>query len=243
MRLASAGWHPVHPSMLTLDGVGFSYSSHGPHVLENVSLHVPAGTATGLFAASGSGKTTLLRIAALALRPTAGTVVIADQHVSSTRFAVPSALRRKVGFVLQSPRASTNPRLTLRRIIAEPLSFADGRRTPEARAYADQIMKLADTVQLSPDLLNRLPHQVSDGQLQRACMARALALDPQVLLCDEPTAMLDAPTTAVIMRVIAERVGRGTTALIASHDGALLNATCGTVKQLESQVTLRGRTS
>lgn len=218
--------------MLTLDQVSFRYSTRSPQVLDEISLGVPTGTATGLFAASGSGKTTLLRIAALALKPSSGTVVIAEQPVSRTGYAVSPTVRRNIGFVVQSPRASTNPRLTLQRIIAEPLALADGRRTPDPKAYADQINELADTVQLSPDLLERLPHQVSDGQLQRACLARALALNPQLLLCDEPTAMLDAPTTAVIMRVISDRVERGTAALIASHDRVLLDVTCGVVRSL-----------
>lgn len=219
--------------MLDLDTVTFGYPGSDVNVLDGVSLHVATGTAMGLFAPSGAGKTTLLRIASLSVPPTSGTVSIAGQPVRGARFAVPAAIRRKIGIVVQSPRASTNPRLTLRHIIAEPLSFADRLRTPKPSAYTAQLSELADLVQLSPDLLERLPHQVSDGQLQRACLARALALDPQVLLCDEPTAMLDAPTTAVIMRVIRSRVRAGAAALIASHDRALLDVVCDQTRPLE----------
>jgi peptide/nickel transport system ATP-binding protein len=218
--------------MLTLDAVSYRYPGSSTDVLEGLSLQVPGGTATGLFAPSGAGKTTLMRIASLSLRPTSGTVAVAGRTVTGTRHRVPRSIRRTIGMVGQSPRAATSPRLSLQRIIAEPLSFADGRRTPDPEPYAEQIAELAEIVQLSPDLLERLPHQVSDGQLQRACLARALALDPQVLLCDEPTAMLDAPTTAVIMRVIAGRVDRGAAVLIASHDHAVLTATCDELRSL-----------
>ncbi|MBB5790135.1 ABC transporter ATP-binding protein [Jiangella mangrovi] len=212
--------------MLSLRNVSASYPGAGRPVLDGVTLDVPGGVAVGLLSPSGSGKTTLLRVAALLLAPSSGTVVIDGTELRGTRFAVPAAVRRSIGYVVQSPRSSANPRLTLRRIIAEPLSFAAGLRTPKAEAHAEQIAELADLVQLSPDLLDRLPHQVSDGQLQRACLARALAGSPRVLLCDEPTAMLDAPTTAVVMRVIARHVETGAAALIASHDRALLEATC-----------------
>ncbi|MCL3818678.1 ABC transporter ATP-binding protein [Aeromicrobium wangtongii] len=218
--------------MLRLDAVSHRYPGSDVDALEELSLEVPGGTAMGLFAPSGSGKTTLMRIASLSLRPTAGAVTVAGHPVSAVRYAVPRSIRRTMGTVGQSPRAATSPRLSLRRIIAEPLSFADGRRTPHASAYTERISELADLVQLSPDLLDRLPHQVSDGQLQRACLARALALDPKVLLCDEPTAMLDASTTAVIMRVIAGRAEQGAAVLVASHDHAVLGASCHVLRPL-----------
>ncbi|MFI5429761.1 ABC transporter ATP-binding protein [Aeromicrobium sp. UC242_57] len=220
--------------MLTLDEVTFCYPGSDTPVFERVSLQVPAGASMGLLAPSGSGKTTLLGVASLSMEPTAGTVAVAGTPITGTGHRVPQTIRRKIGMVVQSPRAATSPRLTLQRIIAEPLSFADGRRTPDASAYAAQVAELADTVQLSADLLERLPHQVSDGQLQRACLARALALDPEILLCDEPTAMLDSPTTAVIMKVVAARVERGAAALIASHDRALLGVTCDVLRSLDA---------
>lgn len=220
--------------MLSLRELTFGYPGVAAPVLDGVSLEVPAGNAVGLQAPSGSGKTTLLRIAACLLAPDHGDVVIAGDVVPGFRYAVPVQIRRRVGMVFQSPRTSSNPRLSLRHIIAEPLSFRDGLRTPRPAAYAEQIDGLAELVQLTDDLLDRLPHQVSDGQLQRACLARALALDPRVLLCDEPTAMLDAPTTAVIMRVIGDRVRQGSAALVASHNQPLLDATCAVTYPLAS---------
>lgn len=212
--------------MLELRELTFGYPGETTPVLDRVSLEVPGGCAVGLKAPSGSGKTTLLRIAAGLLAPAQGEVLIGGEVVSGFRYSVPVPIRRKVAMIFQSPRTSSNPRLSLRHIIAEPLSFHDGLRRPRPAAYAEQIIELADLVQITDDLLDRFPHQVSDGQLQRACLARALALDPRVLLCDEPTAMLDAPTTAVIMRVIGHRVRQGSAALVASHNQPLLDATC-----------------
>lgn len=218
--------------MLSLRDVTYTYPGVSAPVLDGVSLDVPAGQVLGLVAPSGSGKTTLLRVAALLLAPRSGSVRVEDREITGTRFAVPVAVRRRIGIVVQSPRASSDPRLTLRQLVAAPLSFRAGRRTPRPAEHAARVAELADLVQLSPDLLDRLPHQVSDGQLQRACLARALALDPDVLLCDEPTAMLDAPTTAVVMRVVTQRAASGAAVLVASHDRALLDATCTEVRRL-----------
>lgn len=223
--------------MLELHELSFGYPGASTPVLDRVSLEVPGGCAVGLQAPSGSGKTTLLRIAASLLAPDRGDVAIAGDVVSGFRYAVPVSIRRKVGMIFQSPRTSSNPRLSLRHIIAEPLSFRDGLRRPRPVVYAGKVAELADLVQLTDDLLDRFPHQVSDGQLQRACLARALALDPQVLLCDEPTAMLDAPTTAVIMRVVGDRVRQGSAALVASHNQPLLDATCAVTYRLAALST------
>jgi peptide/nickel transport system ATP-binding protein len=209
---------------LRLADITFTYPGSKHAVLEDMSLDVPGGVITGLAAPSGRGKSTLVKIAALALAPDCGRVILDGLAVTGTGFTAPQAVRRRIGLILQSPRNATNDRLRLRQIIAEPLSCRDGRSTPRPDEYASRIDELADLVQLTGDLLDRLPHQVSDGQLQRACLARALALDPDILLCDEPTAMLDAPTAAVIMRIITDRAAEGAAVLMASHDRALLNA-------------------
>ena len=104
-----------------------------------------------------------------------------------TKFSVPAALRGTVSMLFQSPRASTDPRQTLASIIGQPGDIA---------SRSIDVAALAAEVGLTPDLLSRRPHQVSDGQLQRACLARSLAQQPKYLICDEATAMLDAATTA-----------------------------------------------
>lgn len=215
--------------MLELDGLTVRYPGEPRPVLSGFSLAVPAGHTVGVHAPSGTGKTTLLKAAALLLPAEEGTIRVDGAAACGTGYRVPRAVRRKVGIVFQSPRASTDARLTLRRIIAAPLSHDRGRLRP---APTEQVAELADRVQLSEDLLDRLPHQVSDGQLQRACLARALALNPRVLICDEPTAMLDAPTTAVIMGLLRRHAATGAAVLLASHDRALLDVTCETTTAL-----------
>lgn len=219
--------------MLTLDGLTVRYPGRPHPVLTDVSLRVPSGSMVGVNAPSGTGKTTLLRAAALLLAPERGTVRIGDTPVRGTGYRVPRQVRRRVGIVFQSPRASTDSRLTLRRIIAAPLSHDRGRWRPTTEgAVGGHVAELAARVQLSEDLLDRLPHQVSDGQLQRACLARALALDPRVLICDEPTAMLDAPSTAVIMGLLRDHADTGAAVLLASHDRGLLELTCEQTRPL-----------
>lgn len=219
---------------LRLDGITFAYRREGPQILTDLTLDVPGGHCLGLTAPSGSGKSTLLRLAALLLTPSAGSVTVCGERVTAAGYRVDPRLRRRQGLVLQSPRSATNPRLTLRHLIAEPLSAAAGRRRIHPNQHRVRVAELAERVQLTDDLLDRLPHQVSDGQLQRACLARALALGPRVLLCDEPTAMLDAPTTAVIMHILAEEARTGSAVLVASHDEPLLSAVCDDVVAIRS---------
>lgn len=219
--------------MLDVDNVTVRYPGEPRPVLDGVTVRVAAGSRVGLHAPSGSGKSTLLKTAALLLAPETGSVTINGAAASGSGYRVPRRIRRQIGIVFQSPRASTDPRLTLRQIIAAPLAHDAGRMRPSASEHAHSIDALAERVQLSDDLLDRLPHQVSDGQLQRACLARALALEPRVLICDEPTAMLDAPTTAVIMRVLGDHASCGSAVLLASHDRALLDATCDITAALD----------
>lgn len=195
-----------------------------PPVLTDVAISVPAGTIVGLSGPSGAGKTTLARVLALLDAPRAGTVSIDGRVATGTRFAVRGDLRGAVAMLFQSPRASTDPRLTLRSIIAQPAEVS--RRPVDVEAVAVR-------VGLTPDLLTRRPHQVSDGQLQRACLARALAQEPRYLICDEATAMLDAATTATLVRLVeAEAAAQGVGVLLISHDEELLAACCTQVSAL-----------
>ncbi|MFJ6419126.1 ABC transporter ATP-binding protein [Paeniglutamicibacter sp. NPDC091659] len=213
---------------LELEDIAFVHPTANPRgraprrvasLLGGVSLSVPAGELVALNAPSGAGKSTLLRIAAFMLPAASGTV-----GINGTAFGpgarVPAATRRDIGVVLQSPRAAADPRLRLEALVCAPLSFRDGFARPRPKLHAERLVELAELVQLDPSLLRRFPHQVSDGQLQRAMVARALALDPSVLICDEPTAQLDAHTTRAILEVLAGRAAAGTAVLLASHDRA-----------------------
>ncbi|MEU6674645.1 ATP-binding cassette domain-containing protein [Streptomyces sp. NPDC046925] len=207
--------------MLELRSVTAGYDRRAP-VMRGVDLTLAPGASVGLLGPSGCGKSTLARVAALLHRPDAGRVVIDGEPARGWRHRAPRAQRTAFGVVFQQPRLSADPRLTLTDLIAEPLR-ANGRGA-EAAARAGE---LAVTVGLGADLLGRRPHEVSDGQLQRACLARALVLRPRWLICDEMTAMLDASTTAALVHAVEEyRRESGAGLLAVGHDRVLLERWC-----------------
>ncbi|RVX40336.1 peptide/nickel transport system ATP-binding protein [Nonomuraea polychroma] len=198
--------------MLEATGITVSFGHH--RVLDGVSLSVLPGEVLGLAGPSGCGKSTLARVLALLLRPSAGTVAIDGRPVRGWRHRAPE--RTSIGLIFQQPRLAVDPRFTLLEVITEPLRAA---RRPLDRAY-----ELAEELGLTPDLHGRRPHEVSDGQLQRACVARALALEPRYLICDEMTTMLDASTQAhLVGRIETYRKRTGAGVLAISHDAELLD--------------------
>ncbi|MFF5703294.1 ABC transporter ATP-binding protein [Streptomyces sp. NPDC012794] len=207
--------------MLELKGITAGYDRRGP-VVRDAHLAIRPGEAVGLLGPSGCGKSTLARVAALLHRPDRGTVALDGRAVTGFRHRAPRSLRIEVGVVFQQPRLSADPRLRLYDLVAEPLR-ATGRRKEAESAVGE----LADLVGLGADLLTRRPHEVSDGQLQRACVARALVLRPRWLVCDEMTAMLDASTTAALVGVVeAYRRRTGAGLLAVGHDPVLLGRWC-----------------
>ncbi|SDP26422.1 peptide/nickel transport system ATP-binding protein [Streptomyces sp. cf386] len=207
--------------MLELRAITAGYDRKAP-VVRNASLTVAPGEAVGLLGPSGCGKSTLARVAALLHRPDAGTLLLDGEPVHRWRHRAPRARRTALGVVFQQPRLSADPRLRLTDLIAEPLR-ATGRRDE----IPQRIPELASSVGLTPDLLTRRPHEVSDGQLQRACLARALVLRPRWLICDEMTAMLDASTTAALVTAVEDyRTARGAGLLAVGHDQLLLDRWC-----------------
>lgn len=211
--------------MLTAEGLVAGYRT-GHRVLDGLTIRLEAGQTVGLLGPSGCGKSTLVRVLALLQAPWSGTVEIDGTPVRSFRYAARAALRRQVGVVFQQPRLSVDPRFTLRQAIAQALP-SDG-----------DVRPLADQVDLSEELLGRRPHEVSEGQLQRACVARAFAVRPRYLLCDEMTAMLDASTTAALVRTVRRHSAEhGTGVLAVSHDETLLSAWCDDVIEWDRLVT------
>ncbi|WUI03512.1 ATP-binding cassette domain-containing protein [Spirillospora sp. NBC_00431] len=214
--------------MLTATDLVAGYR-RGPDVLPGISITLAPGRVIGVQGPSGCGKSTLIRVLALLHAPRAGRLELDGRPIRRHRHAAPAAQRRRIGVIFQHPRAAADPRHTLRRIVAAHLpSGATGKDTGQ----------LSELVGLTPDLLDRRPHEVSDGQLQRACLARALGSDPRYLLCDEMTAMLDASSAATLVHLIRTQTDEGRRgALLVSHDPDLLNATCDDVVQWHDLTT------
>lgn len=211
--------------MLSASGIVVGYRRNQP-VLDGTDIEVRQGETVGLAGPSGCGKSTLARVLALLLRPWSGTVSLDGGRVTGFRHRAPRTERTAIGVVFQQPRLAVDPRFTLREIVAEPL-LATG------RAGNGMVGELTDAVGLTGELLARRPHEVSDGQLQRACLARALVLSPRYLICDEMTAMVDASSTAVLVRLVRDRVAAGGTGVLAiSHDDALLGVWADRVQRL-----------
>ncbi|MET8828485.1 ATP-binding cassette domain-containing protein [Streptomyces sp. NPDC004610] len=222
--------------MLELRAITAGYGRRDP-VVRDASLTVHPGRAVGLLGPSGCGKSTLARVAALLHRPDAGTVVLDGEPVGGWRHRAPRAQRTAIGVVFQQPRLSADPRLRLTDLIAEPLR-ATGRR----EEIGARLAELAPAVGLTPDLLGRRPHEVSDGQLQRACLARALVLRPRWLICDEMTAMLDASTTAALVGAVEHyRSDTGAGLLAVGHDRVLLERWCDGVVEWGDVSGVEGR--
>ncbi|GLZ02534.1 ABC transporter ATP-binding protein [Actinomadura sp. NBRC 104412] len=191
---------------------------HGPNVLNGLSITLQPGRIIGVQGPSGCGKSTLIRVLALLHPPRTGRLHLDGQPVQRFRYAAPAGQRRRIGVVFQHPRAAADPRHTLRRIVSAHLP---------PTAPPEETDRLSALVGLTPDLLDRRPHEVSDGQLQRACLARTLGAHPRYLLCDEMTAMLDASSAATLLHLLLAQVREDDrAALMVSHDPALLDAIC-----------------
>jgi peptide/nickel transport system ATP-binding protein len=187
--------------------------------VDDVSLDVAPGESFGIVGESGSGKSTVLRAICGLAPKAAGTV----QLTGAGELPAPGskAFRRQVQMVFQDPYGSLHPRQTVDRILAEPLAI-HGIGDAEAR-----IERALQDVGLGTGFRFRYPHQLSGGQRQRIAVARALILEPQVLLLDEPTSALDASVQAEVLNLLEQlRRERGLTFLMVSHDLAVVTHLC-----------------
>lgn len=202
---------------------GFFSKQERIAVLKGVSLSLRAGECLGLVGRSGSGKSTLGRIMLGLEAPDAGSVTILGQDVTGCKTLAPT-LRRAVQVVFQDAIGSTNPRMTAGEIIAEPLRNFDSLK---GQSLKDRIAELLECVGLSPDDAHKLPGRFSGGQLQRVCIARALAPEPRVIVLDEAVSSLDMLIQARILDLLDSlRHKLGTAYLFVTHDLRLVRRFC-----------------
>ncbi|SFJ15766.1 dipeptide ABC transporter ATP-binding protein [Albimonas pacifica] len=199
----------------------------GPvHAVKGVSFDVKAGQSVGLVGESGCGKSTTSSMVVRLLDPTSGQILFAGEDLAkrpSAGFAR-DPMRAKIQMVFQDATDSLNPRHTSRQTIAEPLRAMAGLR---GRARAERIEELADLVGLPRPLLDRFPHQLSGGQKARVGIARAIAVNPDFLVLDEPTAALDVSIQAIVLNLLVDlRARLGMSYLFVSHDLHVVRLLC-----------------
>ena len=185
--------------------------------VDDVSLTIAEGEVLGLVGESGSGKSTVGRAAIGLVKPASGTVRLLGESLSDARGRALRRLRRRCGVVFQDPASSLDPRMTVGDCVAEPLVINGvGDR-------ADRVAELLKSVELDPALRRRHPHELSGGQRQRVGIARALALDPRLVIADEPTSALDVSVQAAVLEVFLELQERlGFACLFITHDLAVV---------------------
>jgi ABC-type oligopeptide transport system ATPase subunit len=195
--------------------------------VDGVSFEIEEGKTLGLVGESGSGKSTTAYAALQLLRATAGTVQFAGQELTTLRGESLRRMRRQMQIVFQDPYASLNPRMTVGRIVAEPLqTHGIGNR----RSRRATVSRLLELVGFDPAYTNRYPHEFSGGQRQRIGIARALALNPKLIVCDEPVSALDVSIQAQILNLLKDlQRDLGLTYLFIAHDLAVVRGMSDTI--------------
>jgi peptide/nickel transport system ATP-binding protein len=206
---------------------GGRFRSIAVRAADGVCLHVEPGEVLGLVGESGSGKSTVAGTVTGLITPTSGTVHIGGVDVARVRGRAAKALRRRIGVVFQDPLSSLNPRATVGDSVAEPIQL---HKTLRGSDVDKRVAGLLESVQLSAGLRTRYPHELSGGQRQRVCIARALALDPDLLVADEPTSALDVSVQARVLELFRSlQDEHGFACLFISHDLAVIEQLAGRV--------------
>lgn len=188
--------------------------------VDDVSFDIVAGETLGLVGESGCGKSTVGRCLLRLHEPTSGEVLFEGENIVGLPNNKMQALRREMQIIFQDPYASLNPRLSIRKIVAEPLKIHNiGNKSEQHERVADLLQKVG----LDPKYADRYPHEFSGGQRQRIGIARALALNPKLIICDEPVSALDVSVQAQVVNLLQELQDEfGLTYLFISHGLAVV---------------------
>jgi peptide/nickel transport system ATP-binding protein len=201
--------------------VVFGRGRRAVRALDGVSITVHPGETVGLVGESGSGKSTAARVALGLVRPTAGTVALFGADLRRTGARARRALRSGIGVVLQDPVASLDARMTVGECVAEPLRVH--RRGMPSKERRARVADVLERVRLPRGFADRAPRELSGGQRQRVSLARALVLQPRLLVADEPTSALDVSVQETVLEMITELQDElGFACLFVSHDLAVV---------------------
>jgi peptide/nickel transport system ATP-binding protein len=221
------------PVVLATDGLRKTYGSKGlfgrgrtVDAVQDVKIEIRRGRTLGIVGESGSGKSTVARCIARLIDPTGGQIRLAGTDIASMPAGQLRELRRKIQIIFQDPYRSLNPRRTVGQSIVEgPMNY--GTSAADALVRARRLMEL---VRLDPEALDRFPHQFSGGQRQRVCIARALAMEPEVLIADEAVSALDVSVQAQVLTLLADIRDRLNLAMLfITHDLRVAAQVCDDV--------------
>lgn len=207
-------------SLLEIEGLTKDFRARGGSVraVDGVSLSLAAGETLGLVGESGSGKSTVARLVVRLLEPSAGTIRVDGDDIAHLSRRALRTMRRRVQIVFQDPYSSLDPRMTAQAIVAEPLRIAG--RSREIRSRVPEVFALAG---LGPEHGARYPHELSGGQRQRVGIARALVVQPEVVVLDEPVTALDGSIQAQILNLLVRLQSElGLAYLFIAHDLAVV---------------------
>lgn len=210
-------WFPIKSGLL-------SRTEGYVRAVDGVSLQVTKGETFGLVGESGCGKTTLARVIIRLTPITKGSVVFEGTDITKLKGSKLKQFRRKMQIIFQDPYASLDPRQSVKSTLTEPMAIHKLARHGDAHAAA---ARLIDLVGLNPDHLERFPHEFSGGQRQRIAIARALAVEPELILLDEPTSSLDVSVQAQILNLLKDLQNElGLTYLLISHNLSVIRYMC-----------------
>ena len=185
--------------------------------LDEVSFSIPKGETLGVVGESGCGKSTLGKTLLRLIEPTQGKITFGGIDITQLRGSEMQAMRRKMQLVFQDPYAALNPRMTIHATLSEPLIIHH--LCPSKEEKRKRIHTLLDYVQLPQTVLDKYPHEFSGGQRQRICIARALAVEPEFIVCDESVSALDISIQAQVLNLLIDLQGQlGLTYLFIGHD-------------------------
>ena len=223
--MTDASQAPSPAPLLDVQNLVVEYAVGGKtlHAVSDVSLQVARGETLGLVGESGCGKSTLGRAVLQLRKAVSGRVLFDGQELTAMQGDTLRRMRQRVQLIFQDPIASLNPRRRIGDIVAEPLVIA-GIKDPKKRQQL--VHDVLSAVGLDPSLvMGRLPHEFSGGQCQRICIARALVLNPEFVICDEPVSALDVSIRAQILNLLEEMKARyGLTLLFIAHDLAVVKS-------------------
>jgi oligopeptide transport system ATP-binding protein len=208
-------------------GIIFQRQVGAIRAVDGISFDIYLGETLGLVGESGCGKTTAGRTILQLYEPTAGRIIYDGIDLSSLGSEELRQMRRRMQMIFQDPYASLNPRMTISRIIGEPLR---AHNMASGRARVERVQELLNVVRLNPRFVNRYPHEFSGGQRQRIGIARALASEPDFIVCDEPISALDVSIQAQVVNLLEElQEDLGLTYLFIAHDLSMVRHICDRV--------------